>query len=62
MRKPTAKSVLKVAKANTNRKWEIVSYSIDRDVLKAFKRACKDHGVKGSQLIERFMADVIALN
>ena len=57
MLKPVAKNALKRAKRSAQRKWSIVSYSIDSDVLEAFKRACKRHHVKGSTAIEAIMLE-----
>ncbi len=50
-----AKKALAAAKKERVPRWSLVSYSIDKDVLARFKRACKRQGVTGSALIQEFM-------
>ena len=36
-----------------------ITISVDKNILKKFKNACKDDGTKVSTKIEKFMADYI---
>lgn len=62
MKKVSHKDVLKRAKQRSERRYKIVSYSIDKEALDGFNKACIKNKVKPYQVLEEFMKLFAAKN
>jgi hypothetical protein len=62
MKRVSSRRVLKASKARAARTYSIVSFSLDNEAVRVFKRACDRQQVKASVVIEEFMKEFAKVN